>query len=918
MRQRQLRILLLVLSLVLLALPLIIAHGAGGRIEGRVTDPKGAAVAGAIVTVTDPVSNQNFRASTDSEGRYKIEGLPAGTYLVVVSAKGFSEGRREEVKVEDGAAATVDLKLEIAPVEAAVTVAATKANTDPVYQQLRQIGKTESEFSGPFATVNNLILKRDANVFTLRSGEIYFAPPIEGRVTAAVFIGDGEMTLVPPTAIEKHSLSLFIDAQQLTEQFSHLVLRFTDKTFEEVKASPKATMGNGGSQAVKAREYYRDNQQLLRKELRDNNELRILTDIYAPPRAGFFDAFIPGKKHGKLIFLLDPLGIPLVSPEEVALLSYGESDGGIWNAFHLEDEYRRNTASSSEDHRLFDITHHEIDGTIKGTNITATDRLSFRPLVTGRVLSFNLYRTLRVSRVQDGEGKDLGFIQESKDEDADLGILMPQNLEVGKDYTLTIQYSGGDALRDSGGGNFILIPRSSWYPNNSGTQFGDRALFDVTFRYPKGYMFVGTGAAIEPDKPDGSVMIAKWSSGKTELAVAGFNYGRFKKKELLDKDTGYNIEFYANQDVPDEIRQIQQQIEQIEREGGRTATTLGSISTTGMADQALADAQNATRIYNAYFGKLPYTRLAMTQQPAGFFGQAWPTLVFMPYIAFIDTTQRTQLLGTRGGTDNFWRYVAPHEIAHQWWGHVIGWDSYHDQWMSEGFAEFSASLYVQYVRQDQKKFLDYWDHQRDLITQSGPATRDIKPYTIGPVTQGYRLSNGKTRAAYQFLVYPKGAYILHMIRMMFYTARDRDMRFQSLMKDLVQTYFNHDVSTEDFKRIVEKHMSKDMDLDGNQRLDWFFNEWVYGTEIPSYRFEYQLSPDGSALSGRITQSGVSDNFKMLVPIYLDFGKGFVRIGSANITGNASVEIKDLKVGQPIKRAAICAMDDVLALSIQNK
>jgi hypothetical protein len=175
-------------------------------------------------------------------------------------------------------------------------------------------------------------------------------------------------------------------------------------------------------------------------------------------------------------------------------------------------------------------------------------------------------------------------------------------------------------------------------------------------------------------------MVAKWSSGKTELAVAGFNFGRFKKKELLDKETGYNIEFYANTEVPDEIKRIQNQTE------GTTGTTLGSISTTAMGDSAIADAQNATRIYNAYFGKLPYTRLAISQQPAGFFGQAWPTLVFMPYIAFIDSTQRTQLLGTRGGTDNFWRYVAPHEVAHQWWGHVVGWDSYHDQWMSEGVS----------------------------------------------------------------------------------------------------------------------------------------------------------------------------------------------------------------------------------------
>jgi len=916
MNKNKLRILLLKFCLAAFSLPFVNVHGAGGRIEGKITDPKGAVVVGAKVTVTDPATNQSFNATTDAEGQYKIEGLSVGDFLVVVSAPGFAEARRENVKVADSAVVTLDFKLEVGAVEAVVTVAA-KANTDPVYQQIRQLAKADGDFGGPFATVSNIVLKRDAGIFTLRSGELYFTRPIEGRITAAVFIGDGELSLTPPTPIEKHTLSIFINNESLSEEFSHLVIRFTDATFDEITSSSNAKMGNGGAQAAKARDLYRENQQLLRKDLRDNVDLRTLTDIYAPKRDGYFDAFIDGKRHSKLVFVLDPLGIPEVSPEEVALLSYGESDGGIWTAFHLANEYANRTASSAEDHRQFDITHHEIDGVIKGTQITATDRVTLRPLVAGRVLTFDLYRSLRVSRVQDSQGNDLSFVQEGKDEDSQFGVIMNKPLEVAKDITLKVQYSGGDALRDSGGGNFILIPRSTWYPNNGGTQFGDRAIFDITFHYPKGYMFVGTGAPTEPDKADGNVMVTKWSSGKTELAVAGFNYGKFKKKELLDKDTGYNIEFYANTDVPDEIKEIQRQIEQIEREGGKTATTLGLITTTAMADQALADAQNSTRIYDAYFGKLPYTRVAMTQQPAGFFGQAWPTLVFMPYIAFIDTTQRNQLLGIRGGTDNFWRYVAPHEIAHQWWGHTVGWDSYHDQWMSEGFAEFSASLYVQFVRHDVKSFLDFWNNQRDLITQSRPATHDIKPYTIGPVTQGYRLSNGKTRAAYQFLVYPKGAYILHMVRMMFYSARDGDRRFQEMMKDFVQTNFNHDVSTEDFKRIVEKHMSKDMDLDGNQRLDWFFNEWVYGTEIPSYRFEYQLGDGGSTLSGKITQSGVSDNFKMLVPIYLDFGKGFVRIGAANITGNSSVELKDIKLGQPAKRAAICAMDDVLALNIQN-
>ena len=908
-----------ILAALLLMLPFVIVHGAGGRIEGKVTDPKSAAVIGAAITVTDPISNQTFAAITDNDGRYKVEGLPPGTYAVTVSAKGFTDGRRDEVKIEEGATITLDVKLDIAPVEAAVNVVASgvKANSDPVYQQLRQLGKNEKDFAGTYASVNNLVLKRDAAVFTLHSGAIYFGAAVEGHVTAAVFIGDGEMTLVPPTPIEKHSLAIFIDDEKLSEQISHLVFRFTDKTVEEVKASANAKIGTGGPQADKAAELYRDNQQLLRKQLRDNAELRTLADLYAPGRPGYFVAFIAGKKHGKLVFLLDPLGIPQVSPEEIALFSYGETDGGIWSAFHLADEYSKGTAASSEDHRLFDITRHEIDGAIHGTQITATDRVTFRPLVAGRVIPFSLYRSLRVSRVHDEQGKDLSFVQESKDEDAQLAVIMPQALEVGKTYSLTVEYSGGDALRDSGGGNFILLPRSTWYPNNAGTQFGDRAIFDITMRYPRSNLFVATGAPVEADKQDGNVMVAKWSSGKTELAVDGFNYGKFKKKELADKETGYNLEFYANEEVPDSVKQMQLAIENAERNGVQTFTTLGSISTTAAADLALADAQNATRIYTAFFGKLPYTRLAMTQQPAGNFGQAWPTLIFMPFTAFIDTTQRTQMMGVSGGTDNFWRYVAPHEISHQWWGHIVGWDSYHDQWMSEGFAEFSASLYVQFVRKDMNKFLEYWNDQRDLIVKARPQTRDKKPYTVGPVTQGYRLNSAKTGGVARFMIYPKGAYILHMLRMMFYSPREGDRAFQAMMKDFVQTYFNRDVSTEDFKRIVEKHMTSEMDLDGNHRMDWFFNEWVYGTEMPSYKFDYQLGGDGATVSGRITQSGVSDNFKMLVPVYVDYGKGWTRMGSATLIGNSSIELNNEKLPRAAKRAALCALDDILALSIQN-
>src|SRR5262249_28841300 len=141
--------------------------------------------------------------------------------------------------------------------------------------------------------------------------------------------------------------------------------------------------------------------------------------------------------------------------------------------------------------------------------------------------------------------------------------------------------------------------------------------------------------------------------------------------------------------------------------------------------------------------------------------------------------------------------------------------------------------------------------------------------------------------------------------------------FMETMHDFVNTYKLQPATTEDFKATVEKHMSPMMNLDGNQKMDWFFNEYVYGTEMPVYHFESQATPDGdkTTLHFKLTQSGVPADFKMLVPLYLGFADGRIsRLGEVAVTGDKTLDqtVSLPKTPVPIKRALINYYYDVLS------
>ena len=813
-----------------------------------------------------------------------------------------------------------------------VTVTAKNANTDPVYVEFRKLSEDKGAFSGEYATVNNLVLKKDRAVFTLRSGEIYFLKEAQGRRTGAVFIGDGELSIDPGVFSERNSLQYFVDSPTLKENFSKIVMFFTDKTFDEVKGSSNVRMSANGSLAGKARDAYTGKESLLKTpRFRYNMSTRILMDAYAPDRRGFFWGFIDGKKYSNLLFRLDPLGAGSVAPEQVSLTNYDRSNYGIWLGFHLEEEYKKGTGNSNADRSVYDITHHNIDVTLRGLRMIATDEMTLKIRSQGqRVLPFNLFRHMRVKRVLSESGEDVNFIQEDKNKDSSFAVILPKSYPIGTPFKLTVEYDGVESLLDAGTNVFFLRSRSNWYPNGIGSKFLDRAAFDIKFRYPKQLTLIGVGELVDSVVDEGDMAFAHWSTKGIEMATAGFNIGDFKSEIINDKVTGYELSVYNSKELPGPVKNWIARIENYEARRaryGQSATMLnvGSLNTSSRAKTVLDEALNSVRIYDKYFGKLPHRRIAMTEQPAGNFGQAWATLVFMPYVAFFDRTHRREFLGSAGGANNdFWTEVGPHEVAHQWWGHAVGWTSYRDQWMSEGFSEFSAGVYIQLIHhKNPERFIKYWEDQRDLIIKGNRGTKQVAAYKVGPITQGNRLSSTKAPGGRR-VMYPKGAYILHMLRMLMIDTKarglDKDKKFRAMMTDFIKTHYNQDVSTEDLKRIIEKHITPQMDLYQNGSMDWFFNQWVYGTEVPKYEMEYSLgkSKGQTILNAKITQSNVSDRFVMPVPIYVDYGKGWIELGKATIVGNKTYELNNIILPRKPRKVAVAALGDVLATSIKNK
>ncbi len=770
------------------------------------------------------------------------------------------------------------------------------------------------------AHAENVEIIRDRVHITLLDGTIQFAQPVNGVVFGAVFHGNGRVQVDPPNLIEAHQLRLFIKQDKLEMTFAEATFSFTDGLFDEVARQVKWQSSGSSSDDLYAK------RQQEHEDLGAEYLPRLFKSVMSGDRkrTAYFLADLKTKEKGWVEVRQDAMQL-----EEMRVGQWGDVGPvkipNVWMNFPADGRDPRHAYDDPAARQDFLIPSYKITTSVAdNAEMNATTEATVQPRYSGEsILLFDLDSNLRVSTIKDGQGHNLEFFQarERKDRYQSYGsyiaVVLASPTQAAHQEQFTFQYGGKRVVRKVGDGNYFC-ESFGWYPSAFAgelgvDEFAFRSDFELNFRSPKKYSLVATGHKVS-EGTDGKLLLTSWKS-EISLAAAGFAFGDYKI--YTEKVGDIEVQVFANQQPDDLLKSIQRIFDNPVDDlaagpGGRHAqfAAIGQLTPSALAKTIGIETSNTLRVFQNYFGPYPYKQIAVTNI-IGSYGQGWPGLLYLGWFTFLDSTQRNALgIKNQVGLTDFFR---GHESSHQWWGHRVGWKSYHDQWLSEGFAEFSGKLYVQF-RENRKEFREQFQRDKDLLHSGDIHSHQVD--SLGPIWMGRRIMSSETNgSSYQNLIYSKGGYILQMLRMQLSDPRnpDSDHLFKEMMQDYCKTFDNKAASTEDFKGIVEKHMTRAMDLDGNHKMDWFFNQYIYGTGIPQYSFHasVEATPDGKThLKAELTRSGVPDTWKDAVPLYAHMGDKTIRLGTLAVT-HASEQL-DVSLPGKVDRVSINDNEDLLA------
>lgn len=523
-----------------------------------------------------------------------------------------------------------------------------------------------------------------------------------------------------------------------------------------------------------------------------------------------------------------------------------------------------------------------------------------------RTILFELSRFLQIESVKL-DGQPVEFIHNPAVEGTHLSrlgndvvaVILPEPAQAGQKIDLEFVY-GGEVLAEAGSGLLYVGARGTWYPSR-GLVMAD---FDLEFDYPQDWTLVATGkpspvsAAGAAAKANGE-QASRWVSERP-IPVAGFNLGKYK--EATTRAGNVTVETYATKDVERNFPTAELKIiePELPRASPRPPQVLVPPLRPSPSRNEVTVGESAARAiqyYSERFGPYPYSSLLLTQMP-GRESQGWPGLVFLSSYAFLTQQEQEEL-----NFDSFRillsQVIPAHETAHQWWGDLITWSGYRDQWLSEGLANYCALMMLQ--GRDPAGFRQMMEkYRQDLVEQNKDG---MAPKDAGPVTLGLRLLSSRFPEGYEAISYGRGTWLFHMLRTMLkdaalqepgskgQSAGGANEPFVRALRKVRERYEGRSISTRELLDVFAEELPPSLRYEGKSSLDWFMDGWINGTALPKLELRaVKITPKGagSVVSGTILQKDAPQDLVTSVPVYaVAPGKQLVLLGRVFADGEES-------------------------------
>lgn len=654
--------------------------------------------------------------------------------------------------------------------------------------------------------VHDLTVHAEDLTVEMPSGRAFVAEVPDGP-TALVLIGRGRMRFTPPDSAERTQVRIFSGNEALVTDIDMAFLRLNPADFgsrvETGALRPRSVAANDLRSATALFNDYVG--RTLQVDLGDLSRER----WSLLPSAGDFVAELRTRRFGTLTYTRS------TSEAEDITLFDRKARHNI-SVYASAAKLAARGRFYSEDEQLdFDIEDYQIDAEFVPDRGTVTGNARIRLRIARDSVSSLTFRLADSLVVRGVYSQAFGRLLHLRVVGQNSFIVnLPVILNHDTELTLNVVYGGriapqifdreaigvGQELHEP-----VFLPleqrwlysnRSYWYPQATVT---DYATAKMRLTIPDEFGVIGTGDPVIP----------------APTAAADATRGR-KVAEFTAASPARYLGVIISRLVPVGSSRL--------AAGGKPVSLYVQSSPRqgGRVRDLTRTAASVFKFYGSIVGDAPYPSFTLAAIESDRPGGHSP-----PYFAILNQVVIGSTFVWRNDPVSFDDYPAfflAHEVAHQWWGHAVGWKSYHEQWISEGFAQYFALLYAEKDRNP-----SVVANILRQMRQTALAASDQ-----GPVYLGYRL--GHIRAderVFRSVIYNKAAMVLHMLRRLL-----GDEAFFAGIRGFYTDWKFRKAGTDDFRRAMERASGRD--------LNRFFETWIYGSAVPRVKFTSHVT-GGEAL-----------------------------------------------------------------------